>query len=329
MVLVACEAARPFALNVARELGCDLVPTHESWFACGEGKFVIEANIRGCDVYVMQQPIVPNDPRSIYDRTMMLLHAVDAARCADCDRVTVVVPYLPGGRQDKRKRRIREGVTTGLLARMLEGAGADMVLTVEPHNEATVGCYDPRLTVFEAVSIAGPLSRYLQQHGLVAQVVASPDVGGLGTARDQAGRLGCGLAALSKERDYSKENTVARTTVIGDVSGRSVLLIDDIVDTAGSVRSAVHSLWESGATDIIVCGVHMLLSGEGWQRLHELRAEAAAKGVTFRVVGTSSVVHTGAPDWYSTFPLEPLIANVIRRVNQRGSVRAVEDNESA
>lgn len=322
--LLTCTGAAPLAQAVSELLSVPLCPTREIWFACGEAKAVVQANIRGCDCYIFQQPVQPESPRSIYDHTMALLHAVDAARCADADRITVVVPYLPGTRQDKRKGRIREGVTTGLMARMLAAAGVDMVVTVEPHNEAIYGCYDPGRCVLESVGVTKPFARFLRDEGLLGDVVASTDVGGLEMARDYAQELGRPIAALSKERDYSQASAVLATSVIGDVQGRSVLIVDDIVDTAGSVVSAVHSLWDVGATDVVIAAVHMLLSGPAWDRLNGLAEAAAARGVSFKVVGTSSVPHRDPPNWYASFGLEPLIAQVIRSVNTRGSVRALE-----
>ena len=326
MCLLACDPARPIAERVARNLLVPVAAGDDTWFGCGEGKYIVGQNVRGCDVYVFQQPVVPGADRSIYDRFVMLLHAIDAARCADADRVTAVVPYLPGGRQDKRKGHVREGVSTGLFARMLAEAGCDMVITVEPHNEATVGCYTPRDVVFEGVGVTQGFARYLSQSGLLCDTVASTDVGGLERARAYAEVMGCGLAALSKQRDYSQPGTVTATTVIGDVRGRSVLVVDDIIDTAGSVCSAVRTLWDEGATDIVVAAVHVLLSDPGPERLAALHAEATERGVSLRVVGTSSVGHPELPDWYQSWGLEPLLAQIIRSVNTRGSVRALENS---
>ena len=322
LAVLACAPARALAARVAEHLAVPLAAGDDVWFACGEGKYTVGQNVRGCDVYVFQQTMSAS--RSVYDNFVMLLHAVDAARCADADRVTAVVPYLPGGRQDKRKGHVREGVSTGLFARMLADAGCDMVITVEPHNEATVGCYAPRHVVFEGVEVTRGFARYLDA-GFRCDVVASTDVGGLERARKYAEFMGTDLAALSKQRDYSKPNQVSASTVIGDVRGKRVLVIDDIIDTAGSVCSAVRTLWDEGATDIVVAGVHVLLSGEGRPRLEALRDEAERRGVSLRVVGTSSVEHPELPAWYASWPLEPLLAQVIRSVNTRGSVRALED----
>jgi ribose-phosphate pyrophosphokinase len=324
MCLVACGDAADLASAVGRCLSMPVTPSKETWFACGEAKHALGDNVRGCDVYVFQRPVVPGSPRSVYDRTIAMLHAVDACRHADAARVNLVIPYFPGSRQDKRKGHVREGVTTSLFARMWMAAGVDMVITVDPHNEATVGAFDPSRCVFEAVSVDGPFSRYLEQQGLACDVVASTDVGGLERARHYAQRLGKPIAALAKERDYSRASAVTNTTVIGEVDGRSVLLVDDIVDTAGSMRAAVHALWERGATDMVIAGVHLLLSGTGRATLETLHQEAAARGRTLRVAGTSSVLHPDPPPWMSFFGLEPLLAQVISSVNTRGSVRALE-----
>lgn len=323
--IIACGDARDLAEAVGRELGVPVCPSRDVWFACGEAKHVIEQNVRGGDVYIFQRPIVPGDSRSVYDRFMMLLHAVDAARLADADRVSVILPYLPGSRQDKRKGHVREGVSTGLFARMMQAAGVSMVITVEPHDEAIMGCFDPGRTVLECVDLTRAFARFLQERDLVPDVVASTDVGGLEAARGHAHALGAGLAALSKERDYRYASTITQTTVIGDVAGRSVLVMDDIVDTAGSMVSAVEALWESGATDIVVGGVHTLMSGSAWSRMRALAMQARERGVGFQMVGTTGVVHPDAPPWYHAFPIEPLLADVVRSVNTRGSVRALEE----
>jgi ribose-phosphate pyrophosphokinase len=323
--IVACSHAKDLGDGIGARLGIRRTPSEDVWFAVGEGKHVLQANVRGGDVYILQRAFAPGSGRSVYDGFMMALHAADAARLADADRITLVLPYLPSTRQDKRKAKVREGVSTGLFARMIEATGVSMVITVEPHNEAMVAAYDPRRCVMESVRIIRAYAAFLESRGLVGDVVASPDVGGLENAREYAKVLHRDLAALSKERDYSQTSTVTNTTVLGDVRGRDVLLVDDIVDTAGSVVSAVHALWDAGAESIVVAAAHALMSGPAWDRLAQLEAEAEDRGVRFAVAGTCSVQHPNPPDWYYRFSLEPLLTDVIARVNSRGSVRAVED----
>ena len=324
LVLLALGDGVDLADAVARRLGVSVVGGRETWFASGEAKYTIEQNVRGCDCYLFTRAMAPGHPRSTNDRFMALLHAVDAARHADAARVTVVLPYLPGSRQDKRKHRVREGVTTGLLARMMASAGVSMVITVDPHNEALIGAYDPARCIPEIVSAAVPFAAFLQDQGLVCDVVASTDVGGLELARKYAACHGRPIAALSKERDYSRPNTVATATVIGDVADRSVLIVDDIVDTAGSMEAAVRALWAAGARDVVVAAVHLLLSPPGADRLAALRAEAASRGVRFSLAATTTVQPAYAPPDVVWFGIEPLLARVIHSVNTRGSVRALE-----
>ena len=323
LCVLTCESGRTFASQVADHLEEPLVPTHESWFACGEGKLVIDANIRGCDAYVFQSCVGDHDDLSVYDRLVMLLHAVEAAKLSDAMFVTAVLPYYPGARQDKRKGRTREGISAGLFARMLSAAGAHRVLTVEIHNDAIAGMFDASQTTLETVYLTKHMVRWMRDRGIGGDVVVAPDVGGLERARWYAERLSADLAALSKERDYSRPNTVVRSTLIGQVAQRNVLLVDDIIDTAGSVVAAVEELKHHGAANITVACAHPVLSGPAWDRLSAVADRAQAEGWAFQLVGTSSVLHEKAPDWYSSFPLETLMGQVITKINSRGSVTGI------
>jgi ribose-phosphate pyrophosphokinase len=320
LCLLTCESGRTFAASVARHLGQSLVPTTESWFACGEGKLVIGANIRGCDAYVFQSCVGGQDELSVYDRFVMLLHAVEAAKLSDALFVTAVLPYYPGSRQDKRKDRTREGISAGLFARMLAAAGAHRVLSVEIHNEAIAGMFDASRTTLETIYLTKHMVEWLGERGIHGDVVVAPDLGGLERARRYAEHLSADLAALSKERDYSQPNAVLRSTLIGQVAGRSVLLVDDIIDTASSAVAAVDELKQHGAADITLVCAHPLLSGSAWQSLSALVERADREGWRLRVVGTTSVAHESPPDCYEAFPIEALISRVITKINSRGSV---------
>lgn len=325
VALMACESGRSFAESVASHMGMKLVPSEETWFACGEGKFEIGANVRGHDVYIFQSPAGPQDERSIYDRFLMLLHAIEAAALSDAQYVTAVVPYYPGARQDKRKGRTREGISAGLFARLMQSAGVDRVMTVEIHNDSIAGMFTPSLAHLENVFLTRQLVSWLKAHKLTGDVVVSPDVGYLERARAYAEELSADLAALSKERDYSKPNQVFRSTLIGEVKDRDVLLVDDIVDTAGSVVSAIEELKQQGAVNINVACVHPLMNGPAWERLSEISARAEKEGWKFKMVGTSVIEHKDTPDWYYIFPIESLIAQVLEKINLRGSVTGVQN----
>ena len=325
IALMTCESGRQFAEIVAGHLDKVLIPTAETWFACGEGKFEIGANVRGHDVYIFQSTAGPQDDRSIYDRFLMLLHAIEAAALSDAQYITAVIPYYPGSRQDKRKGRTREGITAGLFARLMQSAGVDRVLTVEIHNDAIAGMFNPTMAHLENVFLTRHLIRWLRQNNLTGDVVVSPDVGYLGRARAYAEELSADLAALSKERDYSQPNQVFRSTLIGQVADRNVLLVDDIIDTGRSVISAIEELKEQGAKNINVACIHPLLSGSAWERLSSIKQRSVDEDWHFQLVGTSVICHENTPAWYSTFPIEPLVAQILEKINSRGSVTGVQN----
>ena len=211
---------------------------------------------------------------------------------------------------------------------MLQAAGADRVVTVEIHNDAIAGMFDPAQTHLENIFLTRHFVPWLRANNLVDDVVVSPDVGYLERARAYAEELSADLAALSKERDYSKPSSVFRSTLIGDVDGRSVLLVDDIIDTAGSVVASVEELKDRGATDIVVACVHPLFSDPAWSRLKALKDRSEAEGWSFSLVGTSSIKHANAPSWYHTFAIEALVAAVLEKINSRGSVTGVQDQHA-
>ncbi|MBT4160706.1 MAG: ribose-phosphate pyrophosphokinase [Gammaproteobacteria bacterium] len=326
IALMTCDSGRHFAETVAGHMGNELTPSTETWFACGEGKFEIGANVRGHDVYIFQSVAGVQDDLSIYDRFIMLLHAIEAAALSDAQYITAVLPYYPSSRQDKKKGRTREGISAGLFARMMQSAGVDRVMTVEIHNDAIAGMFNPSMAHLENVFLTKHLVKWLKKQKLTGDVVVSPDVGYLGRARAYAEELSADLAALSKERDYSKPNKVFRSTLIGEVQDRDVLLVDDIIDTAGSVVSAIDELKNQGARNINVACVHPLLNGPAWERLSDIHTRATNEGWNFQMVGTTVIGHDNPPDWYKAFPVEKLIAQVLEKINSRGSVTGVQDN---
>ncbi len=323
--LLACDGAESFATSVAGALQLPLVPTQDSWFSCGEGKFVIDENVRGGDCYVFQSPIVPGAERSVYDRFVMLLHAVEATALADAQEVTAVVPYFPGARQDKRKGRVREGISAGLFARCLQEAGATRVITVEVHNEAIAGMFAPWRCRLENLYLHYLMCPWLCERGLVGDTVVAPDVGGMERARRYGEVLESHLAALSKERDYSTVNRVVRSTLIGEVAGHDVLLVDDIIDTAGSVVAAVDELKAGKARSVTVACAHAVFSEPALERLSGVADRAQREGWRFTVVGSSSIRQVDPPPWYVEFPIEGLIARVIERNNHRLSVTGAQE----
>ena len=327
IALLSCESGRTFAETVAGYMDLPLLPSKEVWFACGEGKFEIDANVRGHDLYIFQSTAGPQDALSVYDRFVMLLHAIEAAALSDAQYITAVIPYYPSARQDKRKGRTREGITAGLFARMLQSAGVNRVVTVEIHNDSIAGMFNPSVARLENVFLTRHLAHWLKTQGLVGDVVVSPDLGYLERARSVAAELTADLAALSKERDYSKPSKVARSTLIGEVAFRDVLLVDDIIDTAGSAVAAIKELKKQGARNINLSCIHPILSKPAWERLSAIREEALAEGWEFQLVGTSAISHANTPDWYHSFRIEKLIARILEKINARGSVTRVHQQK--
>jgi ribose-phosphate pyrophosphokinase len=302
-----------------------LVPCNEIWFACGEGKMEINANVRGHDLYIFQSTIGGGDGLSVYDRFVMLLHAVEAAALADAQYITAVLPYYPGARQDKKKGRTREGISAGLFARMLQVAGANRVLSVEIHNDAIAGMFNPAMTHLENVFLTRHMAEWLKQRRLTGEVVVAPDLGGLERARRYAEELSADLAALSKERDYSQPNKIISASLIGNVRDRNILLVDDIVDTGGSVVASIKELKEQGARNIIAVCAHAILSGRAMEWLEEVYATSRKEGWLFRLVGTSTIQHAGMPEWYECYEVEELVGTIIKKINSRGSVTQVHE----
>jgi ribose-phosphate pyrophosphokinase len=329
MTILTCAAAAPLAEVVASNLELPLGKGRGVWFSCGEGKYIIDQNIRGSDVYIFQSAISPGAPRSTYDHFVMLLHAVEAASLSDALHVTAVLPYYPGARQDKRKGRVREGISAGLFARMLQEAGATRVVSVDIHNEAIAGMFDPARCRLENIHLTHRLAMWCHRRGLCGDTIASPDVGGMERARAYAEELGHRLVSLSKERDYSTTNRVLRSTLIGDVSGRDVMLVDDIIDTAGSVCAAVEELKRHGARNLTIACAHPVMSGPAWDRLSAVAARATEEGWRFSVVGSTTVVHRDHPSWYHSYPVSRLLTDVIVQLNQRGSVTGVLSDDEA
>ena len=209
---------------------------------------------------------------------------------------------------------------------MLQAAGANRVLSVEIHNDAIAGMFNPAVAHLENVFLTRHLVEFLVQEKLTGDVVVSPDVGYLERARSYAEELSADLAALSKERDYSKPNQVFRSTLIGDVKGKNVLLVDDIVDSAGSVVAAIDELKKHGALNIVVACCHPIMSSPAWERLSKVSEQAKKENWSFDFVGTSTVEHENTPDWYHTFAIEKLLGTIIQKINSRGSVSKVHND---
>jgi ribose-phosphate pyrophosphokinase len=321
--IISCEAGKYFADSIAEALKklrpeqeFRLVETKEETFANGEIKIVIEKSIRGNDVYIVQCMENPHNPKSINDRLMAMFSAVDAARRAGAAYVNLIVPCYPYARQEKKKS--REPITASLIANLLEHLSLNSIITLDVHADAITGFF--RTSDFINLFAADHILDYFKNHYsnyLSELVVVSPDTGGVPRARFYARKLNAGLAMMNKERDYSAVNVVDKVTLIGDVSGKNVLIVDDIVDTGGTMINVIDELKKQGAKEIIVACTFPLMNGDCINHFHEFYKNQQIKAV----IGTDSVYHNKKffelYPWYKEVNIAPLFAKIINTINLR------------
>lgn len=333
--VLTCDSGRMFALRVMRALEeilekeegrsgstCfSLTETTEVSFPNGEVKTVINESIRGDDVYVIQCVDDPLRSRSINDNLMALLTCINAALHSDADRITAVVPQFPYARQERKKA--RESITAKQICRFIEISGANHVITLDIHSEAIGGFFEH--STLDNLHATKPLLTYFRaiHPNLDDLTVVSPDVGSAERARFLSRKLGCQLAICDKERDYSRPGVIKQSRLVGKVSNRDVLIMDDMIATGGSIIEAATICKEKGANDIYLgCGLPFF-NGNAVARFHE----AYQKGLFKLVMGTDAVYRGEAfiesTPWYAEVSVAPLFAQVIYSINRRRSVSAL------
>jgi len=247
----------PLAQEVARYLGIDLGPMVRKRFADGELYVQIQESIRGCDVYLIQPTCCP-----VNDRLMELLIMIDACRRASARQVTAVIPYYGYARAD-RKTAGRESITAKLVANLITEAGAGRILGMDLHSAQIQGYFD---IPFDHVYGSPVLLDYLASKKLTDIVVVSPDVGGVARARAFAKKLGdAPLAIIDKRRQA--HNVAEVMNVIGDVRGKTAVLVDDMIDTAGTISEGARLLRREGARQVYACATHAVFSPPAIERL--------------------------------------------------------------
>lgn len=247
----------PLAQEVARYLGMDLGPMVRKRFADGEIYIQIQESIRGCDVYLMQPTCFP-----VNDHLMELLIMIDACRRASARQITAVIPYYGYARAD-RKTAGRESITAKLVANLITQAGANRVLAMDLHSAQIQGYFD---IPFDHVYGSPVLLDYLISKNLSDIVVVSPDVGGVARARAFAKKLNdAPLAIIDKRRQA--HNVAEVMNVIGDVSGKTAVLVDDMIDTAGTICEGARLLRKEGARQVYACATHAVFSPPAIDRL--------------------------------------------------------------
>jgi ribose-phosphate pyrophosphokinase len=262
LLLLAGTANQPLAQEIADQLGQPLADLTVRRFADGEIFVRINQNARGRDVFIIQ----PTPPPA--ETIMELLLLIDAAKRASAARVTVIVPYYGYARQD-RKDQPRVAIGAKLVANLIEVAGADRFLGVDFHTHQIQGFFDMPVDHLYAAPV---LTRYFRTLGITDAVVVAPDVGAAKMARGFARRMGASFAIIDKRRPT--QNVAEVVHVVGEVQGRTCIVVDDMIDTAGTLESVVLALKDRGASRIFAAATHPLLSGPAVERLQNAPLEA-------------------------------------------------------
>lgn len=256
--LFALNSNKPLAEKIAKRMGLKLSTSSVVRFSDGEIQVNIDDSVRGKDVFLIQSTSAP-----VNDNLMELLIMIDAVRRASAASINIVLPYYGYARQD-RKTRAREPITAKLVADMIQAAGADRVLSLDLHAPQIQGFFDiPVDNLMGAPLLA---DYFLSNHLEEDAVVVSPDHGGVTRARKLAEFLGTSIAIVDKRRP--KANVAEVMNIIGDVKGKRAILIDDMIDTAGTITLAAQALKDAGATEVYACATHAVLSGPAVDRLN-------------------------------------------------------------
>ncbi|MCL2779928.1 MAG: ribose-phosphate diphosphokinase [Actinomycetia bacterium] len=301
--------------EIAEHVGVTVTETTARDFANGETFIKPNESVRGCDAFVIQSFTSP-----INHWVMETLILLDALKRASAKRITVVAPFFPYARQDK-KHRGREPISARLVADLFKTAGADRVMTIDLHTAQIQGFFDgPVDHLFALPLLAAHVAKNYPLDGLT---VVSPDTGRVRTAERWADRLGgLPIAFVHKTRDPNVANQVVANRVVGDVAGRLCLLIDDMIDTGGSITKAADLLFENGATDVIVAVTHGIFSPPATESLRN----SPIKEVI--VTNTLPIRPEQQFDQLTVLSIAKLVGKAIREVFEDGSVTSLFDGQS-
>ncbi|EDL63666.1 ribose-phosphate diphosphokinase [Bacillus sp. SG-1] len=298
------------AEEIAKEVGVPLGQCTVKQFSDGEIQINIEESIRGCDVFVIQSTSAP-----VNENLMELLIMVDALKRASAKTINIVMPYYGYARQD-RKARAREPITAKLVANLLETAGATRVITLDLHAPQIQGFFDILIDHLMGVPILGD---YFLEKGFKAEdiVIVSPDHGGVTRARKLAERLKAPIAIIDKRRP--KPNVSEVMNIVGNIDGKIAILIDDIIDTAGTITLGANALVENGAREVYACCTHPVLSGPAIERIQNSKIKELI------VTNSIPLSEDKMIDKIEQLSVAPLIGEAIIRVYEQQSVSTLFD----
>lgn len=310
LMLFSGRAHPELAQQVADELGVEVTPQTARDFANGEIFVRFEESVRGSDAFVLQSAPYPTN-----HWIMETLIMIDALKRGSAKRITAILPFYPYARQDK-KHRGREPISARLIADLFKTAGADRIVTVDLHTDQIQGFFDGPVDHMHAQTM---LADYVREHyGTKNMVVVSPDAGRVKVGEKWADALdGAPLAFVHKTRDPNVPNQVKSNRVVGDVAGRTCVLIDDMIDTGGTIAGAVGVLKEAGAKDVIIATTHGVFSDPATERL----ANCGAREVI--ATNTLPIPQEKHFESLTVLSIAPLLARTIREVFENGSVTSL------
>ena len=314
LMLFSGRAHPELGTAVAKELGVQLTPMTARDFANGEIFVRFEESVRGCDAFVLQ-----SHPQPLNKWLMEQLIMIDALKRGSAKRITAILPFFPYARQDK-KHRGREPISARLVADPLKCAGADRIVSVDLHTDQIQGFFDGPVDHMHAMPI---LTQHIRDNYPLDDIcVVSPDAGRVKVAEKYANTLGdAPMAFVHKTRSVDVANEVVANRVVGDVEGRTCVLIDDMIDTGGTIAGAVGVLREAGAKDVIIATTHGVFSGPARERLSKCGAK--------EVIATDTLPQdTEGWDNLTVLPIAPLLAQTIHEIFENGSVTTLFEGQA-
>lgn len=300
------NANRELVRKICAEIGIEMAEAEVTHFSDGEINVSISETVRGCDVFIIQPTCTP-----VNDNLMETLILIDAVKRASAGRINAVIPYYGYARQD-RKTKAREPITAKLVADLFTTAGADRVITLDLHAGQIQGYFNIPVDHLSAIPI---LANYFKGFIDKDTVIVSPDLGGVTRARTFANILDLPIAIIEKRRP--KANVSEVMNVIGDIEGKNVILVDDIIDTAGTICKAASVLKNFGAKKVYGCATHGVLSGPAIERIIESELES--------FVITDTIPLNVPVDKIKVVSVAPLLAKAIKRVNSNESISIIFD----
>ena len=306
--LFTCNAHPELAKEIAELMGIKSGKSTVNKFSDGEIQVSIWESVRDCDVYIVQPTCAP-----VNDNLMELLIMIDALKRASAGRINAVIPYYGYARQD-RKAKARDPITAKLVANLIQAAGADRVISMDLHANQIQGYFDIPVDHLLGLPI---LTKYFREKKLEDVVVVSPDHGSVTRARNMAERLDAPIAIVDKRRPEPNKSEIMN--IIGDINGKNCILLDDMIDTAGTICNAANALIELGAKGVYACATHGVLSGPAVDRLKKSPIQELV------LLNTLPIPDEKKIDKMKFLSVGPIFSEVITRVYKGGSVSTLFD----